>query len=179
MELNINLIDHRRERRERLWRSMRWRCVAAILLSSVVLGLLVVAERLKQAAMEPDWQQARAQEETLLARQAAWEAQSRVWAGWDEQKQAWWRLGASSQMPLRIWHWLAEASIHGVRWTHWQQEGMRWRVEGEANSLLDVQQWVASGRFKPIPIDQEVSVSQRHQGEDGRIGFAVSWEELP
>jgi len=117
--------------------------------------------------------------QAMQSRDAIWAKQTQVWAVWEAQRQAWMRVGHESQTTLRLWHWLGTASVHGVRWTHWQQEGQRWTVSGEAKGLDQVREWLVSGDHRPTPVDREVAVSQSQQWADGRIGFVLTWEELP
>lgn len=177
--MNINLIDHRQAHRQRLKRVTAIRCAWAAFLGLVLAASYGGWVHAQRQSWSMAWALAQNESRQWQTQQAAWDQHTQAWLVWEAQGQAWWRLGYESQKPLRIWHWLGTAAAHGVRWTQWQQEGHRWTVVGEAHSLLDVQQWVVSGAYKPTPVDQAVSVSQTHQNEQGRIGFALTWEELP
>jgi hypothetical protein len=177
--MNINLVDHRQARREQQRIATVGRCAGAF-----ALGLLVSwpptwwtaqERREKSGALEI----AQAASIEQQARQAAWEAQTQSWPVWAAQRQAWLQVAHSSQMPLRVWHWLSTSAVHGVRWTQWQQEGVRWTVMGEAPSLLAVRDWLEDTAHRPWPLDREVAVSQSEHSKDGRIGFVLSWEDLP
>lgn len=177
--MNINLTDHRQAHRQRLKRVTAIRCGWAVLLGLVLAAAYAWWIHKQRQSWSIAWALTQNESRQLQTQQAAWDQHTQAWLVWQAQGQAWWHLGYESQKPLRIWHWLGTATAHGVRWTQWQQEGQRWTVVGEANRLIDVQQWVVSGVYKPIPVDREVSVSQTHQNGKGRIGFAVTWEELP
>jgi hypothetical protein len=177
--MDINLTDHRQARRHRQWAITRWRCASAGILG-VLLSLLPLSwERAQRQAWAVAWQAAQTEAKALQWREAQWTSQTQAWSGWEAQRQAWLRVGHDSQTALRLWHWLGTASVHGVRWTQWQQEGQRWTVSGEAKSLNEVREWLVSGDHRPTPVDREVAVSQSQQWADGRIAFVLSWEELP
>jgi hypothetical protein len=177
--MDINLTDHRQARRRRQWGITRWRCASAWVLG-VLLSLFPLSwEQAQRQVWVSAWQSAQTEAQTLQRREAQWVSQTQAWSGWEAQRQAWLRVGHDSQTALRLWHWLGTASIHGVRWTHWQQEGPRWTVSGEAKNLNDVREWLVSGDHRPTPVDREVVVSQSQQWADGRIGFVLNWEELP
>lgn len=177
--MDINLTDHRQARVQRLRIITRWRCAMAGVLGFLLSCWSLSLERDQQQASALAWQAAQTEAQTLDIREAQWSTQTQVWSGWEAQRQAWLKVGHDSQAALRIWHWLGRASAHGVRWTHWQQEGQRWTVAGEAKGLDEVREWLASGDHRPTPVDREVAVSQSQQWADGRIGFVLTWEELP
>jgi hypothetical protein len=177
--MNINLMDHRLAHRRRLQRLTVLRCGVSLALGIALAAAHAAWTHEQHRVWASAWERAQAEARRLQAQQAVWDQQTQAWLAWEAQGQTWWRLGHESQMPLRIWHWLGSAASHGVRWTDWQQEGMHWTVSGEAGSVLDVQQWAVSGNHRPTPTDRQVVVSQTHQTEQGRIGFTLSWEELP
>lgn len=177
--MNINLIDHRQARLQRQRSITVWRCSGAF-----SLGLLMSWPPVWWASHERSgWtsalQTAQAESTELQRRQAQWDQQTQAWPSWAAQGQAWLGVAHESQMPLRLWHWLSTGAAHGVRWTQWQQEGWRWTVVGEAQSLLAVRDWLVAGEHRPVPADREVAVTQTDQHANGRIGFVLTWEELP
>jgi hypothetical protein len=177
--MDINLTDHRHARRQRQWAITRWRCAGAWVLG-VLLSLLPLSwEHAQRQAWASAWHAAQTEAQVLQSREANWAVQTQAWSGWESQRQAWLSVGHDSQTALRLWHWLGTAPIHGVRWTQWQQEGPRWTVSGEAKGLHEVREWLVSGDHRPTPVDREVVVSQSQQWADGRIGFVLTWEELP
>lgn len=177
--MNINLSDHRQARRQRQWAITRWRCAIAWIFG-VLLSLLPLSwEHAQRQAWASAWQAAQTEAQVLKSREANWAVQTQAWSGWESQRQAWLSVGHDSQTALRLWHWLGTASVHGVRWTQWQQEGQRWTVSGEAKGLNEVREWLVSGDHRPTPVDREVAVSQSQQWADGRVGFVLTWEELP
>lgn len=177
--MDVNLTDHRHARRQSQWAMTRWRLLIAVLAGIVLCGLQAWWWHRQGQVLEPARQAAEQQGQQLQWRQQQWETQTGAWAEWEAQRQAWVRLGHESQTPLRIWHWLGRSTTHGVHWHQWQQEGSRWTVSGEANSLMDVREWLVSGVHRPIPLDREVAVSQSQQLAGGRIVFSLTWEELP
>jgi hypothetical protein len=177
--MDINWIDHRQAHRQRLWAITCWRCVIAGVLG-VLLSLLPLSwERTQRQAWALAWEAAQSEAQAIQSREATWAHQTQAWASWEAQRQAWLRVGHDSQTALRLWHWLGTATAHGVRWTQWQQVGQQWTVLGEANSLNEVHEWLVSAEHRPTPVDREVAVSQSHQRAGGRIGFVLTWEELP
>lgn len=177
--MDINLTHHREARVQRLQVITRWRCAIAGALGLLLSGLPMLWERAQESAWASAWQAAQTEAQTHQIREAQWASQTQAWTAWEAQRQAWLKVGHDSQTALRLWHWLGRASAHGVRWTHWQQEGQRWTVSGEAKGLDEVREWLASGDHRPTPVDREVAVSQSQQRADGRIVFVLNWEELP
>jgi hypothetical protein len=177
--MDINLTNHRQAHRQRQWAITRWRCASAGILGVLLSFLPWSWERAQRQVWASAWRAAQTDAQAMQSREAIWAKQTQVWAVWEAQRQAWMRVGHESQTTLRLWHWLGTASVHGVRWTHWQQEGQRWTVSGEAKGLDEVREWLVSGDHRPTPVDREVAVSQSKQWADGRIGFVLTWEELP
>jgi hypothetical protein len=177
--MNINLIDHRQVRQQRQKSLTVWRCAVAFILGLLLAWPLVWWSNHERRGWTLALQTAQAELTELQHRQAQWDEQTQAWSSWAGQHQTWLGVAHESQMPLRLWHWLNTGGAHGVRWTQWQQEGWRWTVVGEAQNLLAVRDWLVAGEYRPVPSDREVSVTQTEQREDGRIGFVLTWEELP
>lgn len=177
--MNINLIDHRQARLKRQKSITVWRCAMSFMLGLLLAWPPVWWSNHEQREWTLALQAARAESADLQRRQTQWDEQTQIWSSWAAHRQAWLGVAHESQMPLRVWHWLSTGAANGVRWTQWQQEGWRWTVMGEAQSLLAVRDWLVAGEHHPVPADREVTVTQTEQREDGRIGFVLTWEELP
>jgi len=150
--MNVNLMPHRSLRWRLLMRRTQWRCCLAI-----------VAGAFMGWFGQTGW----------LMLNGNFHAQAQHWQA---QHQSWQALAQRSQTHVRMWSILANADVHGVVWTQWQQEGADWTLMAQAAQAQVVQDWVAqwapSLGLNPVG---SVRVTETRRLKNGAVLVTLSW----